>query len=210
MNKERVKELLLEPFEKLSDEERAEIEAFAEKDAEVRHALEKARAFSTALERAQILFDPGADTWARFLPGVRARIEKRTRRRPLWQRRPVFIPVFAAALLLLILATGEFGPDSTPEFAGYTNGEISDAIPELSVVAEGPVLTEEDYANLSKLGVDIASLAAALEIESLDTGGTEVIPTSEFEAPPLLDELLSLSEGEIQDLLVKLEATRFI
>ncbi|MFH1010389.1 MAG: hypothetical protein V1784_04040 [bacterium] len=210
MTKEEIKERLLEPFEKLSDEERAEIEAYAERDAEIRQALEEARAFSNALQRAQVLREPDADTWSRFLPGVRARIDARTRRKPLWQRRPVLIPVFATALLALVLATGRFGPNSTNDFAEYTSSEIADAIPELSSVDEGLVLTEQDYQNLSDLGVDAASLAAALEVESIDSSGGEFVPESELDAPPLIDEVLALSESEIDELLAKLEATRFI
>ncbi len=210
MTKEKIKELLLEPFEKLTDEERAEIEAYAKVDEEIRRALEEARAFSNALQRAQVMRDPGADTWSRFLPDVRAGIERRARRRPLWQRRPVLIPVVAAMLLLLILVTGKFGPDWTNDFTGYTTSELVEAIPDLSVTAEGSVLTEEDYQNLSDLGVDATSLAMALEVESVDTSDTEFVPEDELDAPPLTDEMLSLSDNEIRDLLAKLEATRFI
>jgi hypothetical protein len=210
MDKERIKELLLEPFEKLTDEERAEIEAYAEKDEEIRRALEEARAFSTALQRVRILRDPGADTWSRFLPGVRAGIEKQARRRPLWQRPPVLIPVAAAVLLVLILVTGRFGPDWTNDFTGYTTSEIADAIPDLSVSSEGSVLTDQDYQDLSDLGVDATSLATALQVESVDTTDTEYVPESELDAPPLTDEMMSLSDNQIRDLLAEIQATRFM
>jgi hypothetical protein len=207
MTREEIIERLLEPFETLSDDERAQIEAWAQKDAEIRRALTEARAFSDALQKAQLLREPGADTWSRFLVGVRARIDKRTRRIPLWQRRPVLIPVVATALLVLVLATGKFGPNLTHD---YSNGEIAEAIAGSDILADGPVLTEEDYATLNELGVNVASVAAVLQADSVEVETDEFISESEMDAPPLMDELLALSDKDIEDLLTKLTATRFI
>ena len=207
MTREEIIERLLEPFETLSDDERAQIEAWAQKDTEIRRALTEARAFSDALQKAQLLREPGADTWSRFLVGVRARIDERTRRIPLWQRRPVLIPVVATILLVLVLATGKFGPNFTHD---YSNGEIAEVIAGSDILAEGPVLTEEDYANLSELGVNVASVAAVLQADSVEVETDEFISESEMDAPPLMDELLALSDKDIEELLTKLTATRFI
>lgn len=206
MTKERIKELLLEPFEALSKDERAQIEAFAEKDDEIQRALAEARAFSGALEKAQIVREPDPNTWTSFLAGVRARIDARTQRMPLWRKRPVLVPVLAMALLVFVLATGKFAPDFS---LYYTNGEIDNAIPGLNTFTDGLVLTEEDYASLSDLGVDVASVATALEMEDIEVN-EDTIPESEMDAPPLVDELLALSEDEIEGLLAELEATQFM
>ena len=207
MTREEIRKRLLEPFETLSDEERAQIEAWAQKDEEIRRALTESHAFSDALQKAQLARDPGPETWARFLVGVRARIDARTRRSPLWQRRPVLVPVFATILLVLILATGRFGPNWTED---YSNGEIAEVIAGSDILADGPVLTEEDYATLSELGVNVASVAAVLQADTIEVETDELIPESEMDAPPLMDELLALSDNDIEDLLVKLTATRFI
>jgi hypothetical protein len=207
MTKERIQELLLEPFGTLSEHERAEIEAFAEKDDEIRQALGQARAFSGVLRKAQLVRDPGPATWTSFLAGVRARIDARTPTIPLWRRQPVLVPVLATALLVLILATGRFGPDFSHD---YTNGEIQASVPSLGVLADGPVLTEDDYTSLNELGVDAASVAQALEVEDIELVTEENVPESEMDAPPLIDELLVLSDDEIEGLLADLKATRFM
>lgn len=207
MTKEEIIERLLDRFETLSDDERAQIEAWAQKDEEIRRALTESRAFSRTLQKAQLARDPGAETWSRFLPGVRTRIDVRTRRIPLWQRRPVLIPVVATALLVLVLATGKFGPNLTHD---YSNGEIAEAIAGSDILAEGPVLTEEDYATLNELGVNVASVAAVLQADTVEVETDEFVPESEMDAPPLMDELLALSDKDIEDLLTKLTATRFI
>lgn len=207
MTREEIRQRLLEPFETLSDDERAQIEAWAQKDEEIRRALTESRAFSNALQRAELIRDPGPETWSRFLVGVRARIDARTRRIPLWQRRPVLIPVFATVLLVLVLATGRFGPNSTQD---YSSSEIAEAIAGSEILVEGPVLTDRDYLSLSKLGVDVASVAAALQADTIEVETDEFVPESEMDAPPLMDELLALSDKEIEDLLAKLTATRFI
>ena len=207
MTKEKVLELLLEPFEALSERERAQIETFEEKDDEIRRALAQARAFSNVLQKAPLVRDPGPATWTSFLAGVRARIDARTARIPLWRRQPVLVPVLATALLVLILATGRFAPDFS---FYYANGNIEASVPGLSILADGPILTEDDYTNLSELGVDAASVAAALEVEAIEAVSEEIVTESEMDAPPLIDELLVLSEDEIEGLLTELKATRFM
>jgi len=207
MTKERIQELLLEPFGTLSERERAEIEAFAEKDDEIRRTLAQARAFSGVLRKAQLIRDPGPATWTGFLAGVRARIDKRTPAIPLWRRQPVLVPVLATALLVLILATGRFGPDFSFD---YSNGDIEASVPGLGVLSDGLVLTEDDYTSLSDLGVDAASVAQALEVEDIELVSEEIVPESEMDAPPLMDELLVLSDDEIEGLLAELEATHFM
>jgi len=207
MTRDEIKKRLLEPFETLSDDERAQIEVWAQKDEEIRRALTESHAFSDALQKAQLARDPGPETWSRFLVGVRARIDARTQRIPLWQRRPVLIPVFATILLVLILATGRFGPNWTED---YSNGEIAEVIAGSDILAEGFVLTEEDYTILNELGVDVASVAAVLQADTIEVETDELIPESEMDAPPLMDELLALSDKDIEDLLAKLTATRFI
>lgn len=207
MDKEKIKELLLEPFGTLSDEERAEIEAWAQKDEEIRRALAEARAFSGLFEKAQIARDPGAETWSGFLPGVRARIEKKTRRIPLLERRPILIPVVATVLLVLILATGKFGPNWT---ASYTSVEPAESIASSDTLTEAPMLTEEDYTTMNQLGVDAASVAAAIDADTVGVENDELVPESEIDAPPLMDELLALSDKDIEALLNQLAATRFM
>jgi anti-sigma factor RsiW len=207
MDKEKIKELLLEPFGTLSDEERAEIEAWAEKDEEIRRAFAEARAFSGLLEKAKVMRDPGAETWSGFLPGVRARIEKKRRRIPMWERRPVLIPVIATVLLVFILVTGRFGPNWTQD---YSNGELAEAIAGSDILTEGPVLTEEDYATMNQLGMDVASVAAAIDADTVAVETDELVPESEMDAPPLMDELLALSDKDIEELLNQLAATHFM
>ena len=207
MTKEKIQELLLEPFELLSDDERAQIEAVAEKDDDIRCALEAARDFSAVLGQAQILRDPGPATWTNFVPKVRSRLEKRTVRAPLWFLRPVLVPVMAAALLVCVLITGRFAPDFSQD---YSTAETMDAAVSLELLADGPVLTEDDYESLSQLGVDAASVAAVLEVDDIEMASSEVIPENELNASPLLDELSTLPETEIDELLAELEATRFI
>lgn len=207
MTKEQIKKLLLEPFETLSEHDLAQIEILAEKDGEIRRALAEARAFSSAFQKAELVRDPGPGTWTSFLAGVRGRIEARRRRIPVWRRQPVLVPVVATALVVLVLATGRFAPDLLPD---YATREVDDSIPGLAIPAEGAVLTEDDYANLSELGVDAASVAAALEVEAIEAVSDEIVPESEIDAPPLIDELLALSESELEDLLAELAATRFM
>jgi len=207
MTKEKIQELLLEPFELLSDDERAQIEAYAEKDDDIRRALEAARGFSAVLGQAQILRDPGPATWTNFVPKVRSRIEKRTVRVPLWFRKPVLVPVMAAALLVCVLVTGRFAPDFSQD---YSTAETTDAAVSLELLADGPVLTEDDYESLSQLGVDAALVATVLEVADIEVASNGVIPESELDASPLLDELSTLPESEIDELLAELEATQFI
>jgi hypothetical protein len=71
-------------------------------------------------------------------------------------------------------------------------------------------LTDQDYQELSDLGVDATSLATALQVESVDTTDTEYVPESELDAPPLTDEMMSLSDNQIRDLLAEIQATRFM
>ena len=207
MTKEKIQELLLEPFELLSEDERAQIEAVAEKDDDIRRALEAARGFSEVLGQAQILRDPGPATWNNFVPKVRSRIEKRTVRAPLWFRRPVLVPVMAAALLVCILITGRFAPDLSQ---GYNMAETTDVAAGLELLSDGLVLTEDDYESLSQLGVDAASVATVLEVTDIEVASNGAIPESELDAAPLFDELSTLPENEIDKLLAELEATQFI
>lgn len=207
MTKEKIQELLLEPFELLSDDERTQIEAYAEKDTDIRRALDEARKFSAVLGQAQIMRDPGPATWNNFVPKVRSRIEKRTVRTPLWFRRPVLVPVMAVALLMCVLVTGRFAPDFSRDYATVKTEDVAVS---LELLEDGPVLTEDDYESLSQLGMDVASVAAILEVDDIEEASNGVVPESELDASPLLDELSTLPERDIDALLAELEATQFM
>jgi hypothetical protein len=207
MTKEKIQELLLEPFELLSEDERAQIEAYAEKDTDIRRALDEARKFSAVLGQAQIMRDPGPATWNNFVPKVRSRIEKRTVRTPLWFRRPVLVPVMAVALLAGILITGKFAPNFSRD---YTAVKTEDAAVSLELIADGPVLMEDDYESLSQLGMDVTSVASILEVDDIKEASDGVVPENELDASPLMDEITALPESDIEELLTELEATQFM
>lgn len=207
MKREEIQEKLLEPFDTLSVEERAEIEAFAEKDDGIRRALVQSRAFAGVLQKARVICEPGSGTWVRFLPDVRKRIESRKKRRPVWRRSPVLVPALGTALLAFILVVGRFS--SEPSY-DYAESEVTEAASSLTLLTDGPVLTADDFESLNQLGVDAASVAEVLDVSEIEVGNNGFIPDTELDATPLIDELAELPESDIDDLLAELKATRFI
>jgi hypothetical protein len=53
-------------------------------------------------------------------------------------------------------------------------------------------------------------VAAAIDADTVAVETDELVPESEMDAPPLMDELLALSDKDIEELLNQLAATHFM